>query len=106
VHSRGADDKIGRMTERDSSNDNLIVSSIVVHTKTDEYSEICKTIESMPGANVAAGHDSKLAVVLETDSTESAADLAENIRSIEGVTSVQLVAHFFEDETRDGHETS
>jgi len=93
------------MTKNDSSNDKLIVSSVVVHAKTDECSEIRKTIESMPGANIAAGHDSKLAVVLETDSTESAAALAENIRSIKGVTSVQLVAHFFEDETRDEHET-
>ena len=93
------------MTGHDSSNNKVIVSSIVVDTKPDECAEIRKTIESMPEANVAAGHESKLAVVLETDSTESAASLAENIRSIKGVTSVQLVAHFFEDETRNERET-
>ncbi|UCH84441.1 MAG: chaperone NapD [Candidatus Latescibacterota bacterium] len=94
------------MTGRDPANDKSIISSIVVDTKPDACAEIRKTIESMPGADIAAGHESKLAVVLETDSSESAAALAEKIRSIKGVTGVQLVAHFFEDETRDERESS
>lgn len=60
--------------------------------------KIREAMESLPGVTVATEHEHKFAVVLETDSTDSAAELTETIRSIEGVTGVELVAHFFEEE--------
>ena len=52
----------------------------------------------MPGTTIATEHDNGFAVVLETESTDAAAMLTEQIRSVEGVTGVELVAHFFEEE--------
>ena len=78
-----------------------VISSIVVSARPGEYGSVCKAIEALPWATVVTERNFKLAVVLETESTDSSAALAEKIRSIEGVAGVELVAHFFEEEVLD-----
>jgi nitrate reductase NapAB chaperone NapD len=78
-----------------------VVSSLVVHTRQDGTADVARAISALEGATVAEEYHHTFAVVLETTSTESAADLTERIRSIDGVTGVELVAHFFEEEVLD-----
>lgn len=79
-------------------NDVVVVSSLVVHCRTAHTPDVEDAIQTLAGTTIAMTKDDKLAVVLETNSTESALLLADRIRSLAGVTSVELVAHFFEEE--------
>lgn len=85
-------------------NDNYVVSSLIVLTDREHTTRIEAAVQSLEGAAVETRLHHKLAVVLETSSSESAADLTERIRSMEGVTAVDLVAHFFEDEVLDNRD--
>jgi len=76
----------------------VVISSLVVHTRGSHT-------DAVGGAIVkSSGH--KFAVVLETASTEDAAALTERIQTTEGVTGIELVAHFFEDEVLDSPDPS
>ena len=81
--------------------DKYVVSSLVVQARRADSAEVEAAILSMDGASIAEKIDNKFAVVLETESTDSAAGLTERIRAIDGVTGVELVAHFFEEEVLD-----
>ncbi len=62
------------------------------------YESVKEEIKLIPEAEIVFTKESKLAVVLETETTDLAAGIAEEIRIMVGVLSLELVAHFFEDE--------
>jgi len=82
--------------------DKVVISSIVVQSRSDRSRFVEQAILDCDGATIASKQDHKFAVVLEAESSESLALKTELIRSIEGVTGVELVAHFFEEEVDGG----
>jgi nitrate reductase NapAB chaperone NapD len=88
------------MMQNRGPDDIIVVASLVVHARPEHAREVRKDVCSLHGASVVMAHENKFAVVLETESTESAADMTERIRTMNGVTSVELVAHFFEEEVQ------
>lgn len=78
----------------------MVISSLVIRSKHELLSSVKAEIEKLPNTEVVEAVENKFAVVLETETTEAAADLANNIQSINGVTAVQLISHFFEDEVK------
>lgn len=88
------------MMQNREPDDDVVVASIVVHARPGRASDVREDVCALRGASVVMEHEHKLAVVLETQTTESAADMTERIRAIDGVTGVELVAHFFEEEVQ------
>ncbi len=78
--------------------DNHVVSSILVHADADNFTQVKEKIASVPQMEIIETAENKLAVVLETESTEYAVGLCEDIRSLKGVSGVEIISHFFEDE--------
>lgn len=90
------------MNEHESGPDRpVVISSLVVHTHNGQTEHVGESIRALEAAEIVRVHGNKFAVVLETASTEDAAALTERIRSTGGVTGIELVAHFFEDEVLD-----
>ena len=81
--------------------DKVVISSFVVQTRGDRTLSIGEAIRDCEGATIVTEHEHKFAVVLEAASSEALASKTDQIRSIEGVTGVRLVAHFFEEEISD-----
>jgi len=79
--------------------DNQVVSSILVHTEARDFTKVQEKIASVPQMEIIETAENKLAVVLETVSTEYAVGLCEDIRALNGVTGVEIISHFFENET-------
>ena len=79
----------------------VVISSLVVDTRGGSTDAVGEAIRALDSAEIVEASGHKFAVVLETASTEDAADLTEKIRATEGVTGIELVAHFFEDEVLD-----
>ena len=84
----------------------FVISSLVVHTRSEDGNGVADAIRALDSAEIVKAIDNKLAVVLETKTTEDAAALTERIQSTEGVTGIELVAHFFEDEVLGGPDPS
>ncbi len=78
--------------------DNQVVSSILVHADADNFAIVKEKIALVPQMEIIETDENKLAVVLETVSTEYAVGLCEDIRRLEGVSGVEIISHFFEDE--------
>ncbi|KAA3596783.1 MAG: hypothetical protein DWQ06_14650 [Calditrichaeota bacterium] len=76
----------------------MVISSIVMNCYPPFYESVKEQIKLIPEAEIVFTKESKLAVVLETETTDLAAGIAEEIRVMVGVLSLELVAHFFEDE--------
>ncbi len=76
----------------------MVIASIVVNCTSDQFEEIKKWIGKKNELEIVQTMDQKIAVVIEADSTESVAVISEEINSLNGVTSVEIVSHFFEDE--------
>ena len=88
------------MNEQESGGP-VVVSSLVVHTHNGQTEAVCESIRELDAVEIVRVHGNKFAVVLETASTGDAATLTERIRGTGGVTGIELVAHFFEDEVLD-----
>jgi nitrate reductase NapAB chaperone NapD len=86
------------------SDDKFVVSSLVVSTHEGLSESIANVISALDGVEIVKAQGGKFAVVLETESIESAVELTERIRNTEGVAGVKLVAHFFEHEVADDFE--
>lgn len=84
----------------------VVISSLVVHARADFAGAVGEAIRALDTAEIVRTHGHKFAVVLETASTEDAAELTERIRNTAGVTGVELVAHFFEDEVLENPDPS
>ncbi len=80
--------------------ENQVVSSILVHAEAKDFATVEKKIASVPQMEIIETAENKLAVVLETESTEYAVGLWEDIRRLDGVTGVEIISHFFEDEIK------
>ena len=79
---------------------NQVVSSILVHANAENFDTIQKKIALVPQMEIIDTAENKLAVVLETVSTEYAVGLCEDIRALEGVNGVEIISHFFEEENK------
>ncbi len=77
---------------------NQVVSSILVHADAANFTTVRDKIASVPQMEIVETAENKLAVVLETLSTEYAVGLCEDIRRLEGVSGVEIISHFFEEE--------
>jgi len=84
----------------------VVISSLVVHTRGGHTDAVGGAIRALDNAEIVKSSGHKFAVVLETASTEDAAALTERIQTTEGVTGIELVAHFFEDEVLDSPDPS
>jgi len=76
----------------------MVISSLVIHCSPSHFAEVKEHLETMPNVEVVESRDAKLAVVLDTESTDEAVVLGEHITLMPGVIDLELVAHFFEDE--------
>jgi len=76
----------------------LVISSLVISSEPAEYESVCSSVEKIPGTEIVEKQNSKMAVVLETASTEEAVAVTSEVRTLPGVISVELISHFFEDE--------
>jgi len=77
---------------------NQVVSSILVHADAENFAMVKEKIASVPQMEIVETAENKLAVVLDTESTEYAVGLCEDIRRLDGVSGVEIISHFFEDE--------
>ncbi len=78
----------------------MVISSLVISSSPTAFDAVCDSIGKMPKIEIVEKQDSKLAIVLETDSTEEAVTIASEIQSLDGILNVELVSHFFEDEQK------
>lgn len=85
------------MRNRDPK-DRVVVSSLVVRTRRGCSAPVAEAIGGCDGAAVVSKRPDGLAVVLEAGSTPELAAATDRIRAITGVTGVELVVHFFEEE--------
>jgi nitrate reductase NapAB chaperone NapD len=76
----------------------LVVSSLILSVVSTHLNNTLSRLESDCHIEVLESDEQRIAVLLETESTESAADLTREFSSWPGVSTVELVAHFFEDE--------
>ena len=73
------------------------ISSMVVHVKPDSLQTVKTSIEQFPGAEIHGESESgKLVVVLETENQGYITDVIEKIGNIEYVLSTALVYHQIE----------
>ncbi len=84
--------------------DKVVFSSIIVQSRSDRSQTVEQAILDCEGATIATKQDHKFAVVLEAVSSQELVSKTEMIRSIDGVTGVELVAHFFEEEVDRGED--
>jgi len=91
----------GNTVNEHESGEPVVISSLVVHTHNGQTEAVGESIRALDAAEIVKASGNKYAVVLETASTEDAAELTERIRATVGVTGIELVAHFFEDEVLD-----
>ncbi len=76
----------------------MVISSWVIHSSDSFLEEIKSKLAVISNIEVTEEREFKLAVVIETTTTEEAADLANQVRGFEGVTGLDIVSHFFEEE--------
>jgi nitrate reductase NapD len=75
----------------------LHISSMVVHARPEYLAEVKKSIEQLPGAEIHGESDNgKLVVVLETLNQGYITDVIEKINNFEHVLSTALVYHQIE----------
>jgi nitrate reductase NapAB chaperone NapD len=84
--------------EFDGGNNQLVVSSILVHAERGEFETVAGHIQNITEAEIVETRQSKLAVVLQTESTADAVRITSELRSFPGINGVEMVSHFFEDE--------
>jgi nitrate reductase NapD len=73
------------------------ISSMVVHVKPDHLQSVKYSIEQLPGAEIHGESDKgKLVVVLETQNQGYITDVIENINNLEYVLNTALVYHQIE----------
>ena len=73
------------------------ISSLVVHAKAEHLASVKKHIEQLPGAEIYGESDNgKLVVVLETQNQGYITDIIETINNFEHVLSIALVYHQIE----------
>ncbi|MCK5126062.1 MAG: chaperone NapD [candidate division Zixibacteria bacterium] len=82
----------------------MVISSWVIHSSESLFDKIKTNLTAIPNIEITDEQDFKLAAVIETKSTAEAADLASHVRGMEGVNGLDIVSHFFEDETLDKKE--
>ena len=83
----------------------MVISSWVIHSSESLFETIKARVIAIPNIEIVDDREFKLATVIETESTEEAADLADRVRAMEGVTALDIVSHFFEDEVLDKKES-
>jgi len=76
----------------------MVISSWVIHSSESLFETIKAGIIAMPNIEIVDEREFKLATVIETESTDEAADLADRVRAMQGVSALDIVSHFFEDE--------
>ena len=79
----------------------MVVSSILVHAEQGQFEIVEGHIQNITEAEIVKTRQSKLAVVLQTESTADAVRITSDLRSFPGINGVELVSHFFEDEVLD-----
>ncbi len=73
------------------------ISSLVVHARPDHLEAVKKKIEHLPGAEIYGESDNgKLVVVLETTNQTYITDIMEKINNLEHVLGTALVYHQIE----------
>jgi nitrate reductase NapD len=73
------------------------ISSMVVHARPENLEEVKKQIEQLPGTEIHGKSDKgKLVVVLETQNQGYITDVIEKINNLENVLSTALVFHQIE----------
>lgn len=73
------------------------ISSMVVHARPDQLTSVKNKIEHLPGAEIHAESDNgKLVVVLETQNQGYITDVIEKINQLEHVLNTSLVYHQIE----------
>ncbi len=77
----------------------MVFSSLVIHTQPQSASGVEQLINGFDQAEIVEKSESGFAVLLQTDSTDEAAGITSILTDSPGILSVQLVAHFFEEET-------
>jgi nitrate reductase NapAB chaperone NapD len=79
----------------------VVCSSLVVHCDPERLTPAVASLKEIACVDVVTSRDHKVAIVMETESTEEAVRVAREIESLDGVKRLELVSHFFEDEARD-----
>ena len=73
------------------------ISSMVVHARPESLAAVKKQIEQLPGAEIHGESDKgKLVVVLETQNQTYITDIIEKINNLENVLNIALVFHQIE----------
>ena len=81
------------------------ISSLVVHTRPEYLASVKKSIEQLPGAEIYGESDNgKLVVVLETLNQGFITDVIEKINNFEQVLGTALVYHQIEQLASSGNE--
>jgi len=79
----------------------MITSSLVIHSKPNEFETVKNKLSENVQIEIIDSMENKIAVVLETESTEEAVNITNYIRTLEGVAGLEVASHFFEDESLD-----
>jgi len=77
----------------------MITSSLVIHAKSEVFDNVKNKLAEYEHIEVIDSIENKIAVVLETKSTEDAVNISNYIRSMDGVSGLEVTSHFFEDES-------
>ena len=82
----------------------MVISSWVIHSSELLFEKIKTDLSTIPNIEITDEREFKLATVVETETTEDAAGLANQVREMKGVIGLDIVSHFFEDEVLDKQE--
>lgn len=76
------------------------ISGVVIKCRPGSEDHVAQQARHLPGVEVyAALPDGQVVAVIESETVNGEADLAMQLQQIEGVLSVQIAYHNFEDET-------
>jgi nitrate reductase NapD len=74
------------------------ISSVVLHTHPERQSALLASLGQIPGLEVqGVNPDGRLALTLETDSTDAAVETYGSLQNIEGVLSLSLIYQYSDD---------
>ncbi|MFQ5602429.1 MAG: chaperone NapD [bacterium] len=79
----------------------MVIASLLIHCRSEFLENVIAEIQGQPGIEIVDHRHSKIALVLETETTEQAVAISDEIRATPGVSNLELLAHFFEDEVQE-----
>jgi nitrate reductase NapD len=76
----------------------MVISGLLISTISEKVEDVKRQLGSMKGLEIQSMiDDSKIVVVVETNSIEDEADISKEITKIEGVLGVNLAYHHFKE---------